>query len=129
MPALLRLFGLTALLAGAATCAAQETVKAASYTLSMGQAAELATGVTLTFDSVNDSRCPPKVQCVQAGQLRYFFTLSGPVGTEQFSLSPETPAFTSAKLASLSINLPDGVTPEPRMNNPRYTVTISVGSK
>ncbi|MES2127217.1 MAG: hypothetical protein V4463_08090 [Pseudomonadota bacterium] len=128
MPLPLRLLGLIAVLATGAV-AAQETVKPASYTLAMGQAAELATGVTLSFDSVNDSRCPPKVQCVQAGQIRYFFTLSGPVGSEQFSLSPDTPAFTSAKLASLSITLPDAATPAPRMNNPSYTVTISVGNK
>jgi hypothetical protein len=63
-------------------------------TLEIGKSATLRPGLSLSFDGVNDSRCPQNVKCVWAGQLLYHLALHTKVD-EPFTLSDKAPAFTS----------------------------------
>jgi hypothetical protein len=65
----------------------------------------LAPGVTLTYDSVSDSRCPPGVKCIWAGRLDYRFTLKSGNTVENFSLAPDKASHTSGLLPGASIEL------------------------
>lgn len=65
----------------------------------------------LRYDGVADSRCPPGVQCVWAGELAYKFTLTGAAGSESFGLTRDKPAFDSASVAGLHIALGDNRLP------------------
>jgi hypothetical protein len=58
------------------------------YTLQPGQQLDLGGSATLIYDSVSDSRCPPGVHCIWAGELLYHFTLATPKATESFVLGP-----------------------------------------
>ena len=46
-----------------------------AYTLALHQPVPVARGLTLAWDSVDDSRCPPKALCIWAGALVYRFSL------------------------------------------------------
>lgn len=82
-------------------------------TLSMTehQSITVAPGAVLTYDSINDSRCPAGVQCVVAGKVVYSFTLALGTRREQFTLTPGAPAFTSAALQGRQITLVDTAPP------------------
>ena len=69
------------------------------------QSIVVAPGAILTYDSVNDSRCPPDVQCVVAGKVVYSFTLKQGDTLEHFTLTPAEPAYTSAALGGKRIAL------------------------
>ena len=85
----------------------------AGTTLSMTQhqSITVAPGAVLTYDSINDSRCPPGVQCVVAGKVVYSFTLTLGETREQFTLSPAAPAFSPAALQGKQIALADATPP------------------
>ena len=60
---------------------------------------------TLRYDGAEDSRCPPGMKCVWAGELAYKFTLSGPAGQEMFGLTEAKPSFDSATVPGARIAL------------------------
>lgn len=85
-----------------------------AFTLEPGQRVEAAPGVTLAFDSVDDSRCPPGVRCVWAGRLIYRFSIGRAGGSlETFSLSPGEPGATPAALAGRRVVLDESSVPAP----------------
>jgi hypothetical protein len=98
-----------------AACAAPAAPRpAGSFTLERGASAELAPGVTLTFDAVDDSRCPPGVQCVWAGRLNYRFSIRrGGDAPESFTLSPAQPEAAPGALAGRRILLDTATIPAP----------------
>lgn len=69
------------------------------------QTATLAPGVTLTYDSVSDSRCPPGVKCIWAGRLDYHLTLRSGEAVENFALAPDKTAHASPLLPGARIEL------------------------
>ena len=77
-----------------AACAVPSSPSAAPNSVSLLPAASapIGPGASLRFDSVADSRCPRNVVCIQAGELRYHFTLTSGAGSEAFSLTPEAPS-------------------------------------
>ena len=98
-----------------AACATPAAPKPAGpFTLERGASAELAPGVTLTFESVDDSRCPPGVQCVWAGRLSYRFSIRrGGDAPESFILSPAQPEAAPGTLAGARLQLDTATIPAP----------------
>jgi hypothetical protein len=98
-----------------AACAAPAAPRpAGTFTLERGASAELAPGVTLTFESVDDSRCPPGVQCVWAGRLSYRFSIRrGSDAPESITLSPAQPEAAPGALAGARILLDTATIPAP----------------
>ncbi len=60
---------------------------------------------SLRYDGVADSRCPPNMKCVWAGELAYKFTLSGPAGQEMFGLTAAKPSFAATTVPGATIAL------------------------
>lgn len=89
------------------------------------QSIVVAPGAILTYGSVNDSRCPPDVQCLVAGKVVYSFTLKRGDTLEHFTLSPAEPAFTSAVLNGQRVTLA-GNAPPPRAQQAGATHPVSV---
>jgi len=88
----------------------------------------------LRYDGVADSRCPPGVQCVWAGELAYKFTLTAPAGKEMFGLTAAKPAFASASVAGLNIALGNNPVPAVKPANEPVTantlpVTLTITHK
>ena len=85
---------------------------------------------SLRYDGVEDSRCPPNMNCVWAGELAYKFTLSGPAGQEMFGLTAAKPSFAATTVPGATIALnqagmpPVAVAAKPVTGVP-VTVTIS----
>lgn len=73
----------------------------------------IAPDTVLRFDTVNDSRCPPDVVCITAGNIVYHFTLIFPNGVEPFELEPAAPSYTSKQRPDLVIAL-TSAPPPPR---------------
>jgi hypothetical protein len=95
--------------------------------LAMGSSAELQPGLSISFDRVEDSRCPQGVQCVWAGQLLYFLSLHGST-VVNFDLSTKAPSFSTA---GLTIRLDDEHQVPPPVSGqppPPYTVMLLVNS-
>ncbi|MES2900757.1 MAG: hypothetical protein V4723_13600 [Pseudomonadota bacterium] len=92
------------LLAGCATSTIDEPVKPATISLVPGADAPLSSSVTLRFDSIADSRCPPNVLCVWAGTVAYHFTLSSRKGKEAMRLEMGD-SFDSVHLPGVRIEL------------------------
>lgn len=89
-----------------AACAAPAAPRPGAVTLARGASAELAPGVVLTFEAVDDSRCPPGVQCVWAGRLIYRFSIRrGSDAPESFTLSPTEPEAAPGALGGRRIRL------------------------
>ena len=85
---------------------------AGPFTLERGASLDLAPGLTLTFESVDDSRCPPGVQCVWAGRLGYRFSIRrGNDAPESFTLSPAQPEAAPGALAGRRILLDTATIP------------------
>jgi len=103
-------------------------------TITLVPAASTAVGAntTLRYDAVNDSRCPPDVQCVQAGEISYQFTLLGAAGDETFALTRKKPSFDAAKHAGVRVALSDAADP-PRVAAsapvPAHPVTVTITKK
>ena len=98
-----------------AACAAPGAPRPAGpITLAPGQSAEVAPGVTVTFESFEDSRCPPGVHCVWAGKLSYRFSIRrGSDAPESFTLAPGQPDAAPAALAGRRIALDEDALPAP----------------
>ena len=85
---------------------------------------------SLRYDGVEDSRCPPGMKCVWAGELAYKFTLSGPAGQEMFGLTEAKPSHTATTVPGATIALsqrdmpPVAVAAKPVTGLP-VTITIS----
>ena len=100
-----------------------------TFTLERGQAVEVAPGVSLHFEAVEDSRCPPGVRCVWAGKLSYRFSIRrGGDAPEMVTLSPEQPGALPAALPGHRIVLDERAIPAPPApgTSITYRATISV---
>lgn len=75
------------------------------YPLAPHDSVRLARDVTLTYHSVNDSRCRPDVRCIWAGHLSFRFLIDGPDGLEAFSLGTDLPPSTPRALHGARIVL------------------------
>lgn len=106
-----RLTALAAVFTLTTACVHAAPGTGAVISLSEHQSATVAPGAILTYDSVNDSRCPPDVHCVMAGRVVYSFTLKQGDTLEHFTLTPAEPAFTSAALGGKRITLADAAPP------------------
>jgi hypothetical protein len=94
-----------------AACAAAPQA-ASTFTLARGQSADIAPGLSLSFDAVDDSRCPPGVRCVWAGRLSYRFSLRrAGQPPETVTLSPGQPAAAPALLDGRRIVLDEAAIP------------------
>jgi hypothetical protein len=87
------------------------TPTSSSATLMPQRTVAVGSDATLRYDGAADSRCPPDVRCITAGELSYKFTLSGAAGTETFGLSKEKPAFDASTFKGVRVSL--GNTAEP----------------
>ncbi len=100
-----------------------------TVTLAPSASTPAGAGTTLRYDAVNDSRCPPDVQCVWAGELSYQFTLHGAGGDETFALTRDKPQFDATKHPGLHVALGSSAEP-PRAaaNSPAtaHPVTITI---
>jgi len=99
---LLLLGGLTACASGGA---ARSVALGQSFTMQPGERVTLPGTATLRYvELVNDSRCPPDVQCIRAGDatLAFEFTRAGDVATK-FTLNTDTP--TSAPIGDWQLHL------------------------
>lgn len=98
-----------------AACATRAPLPAVgSFALEPGQRLDLAPDLTLRFDAVEDSRCPPGVLCVWAGRLGYRFSLHARRGApESFELSPTHPTAAPALLGGRRILLDENTIPPP----------------
>lgn len=94
-----------------AACATAAPATGTPIPLIEHQSTTVAPGAVLTYDSVNDSRCPPDVHCVMAGKVVYSFTLKQRDTLEHFTLTPGEPAYTSAVLKGQRIALADAAPP------------------
>jgi hypothetical protein len=89
------------------------------------QSAAVAPDAVLTYDSVNDSRCPPDVHCVVAGKVVYSFTLKLGDTREQFTLTPAAPDYVSPALGGQRITLADAA-PPPKAQDAATAHRVSV---
>ena len=96
-----------------AACAAPAAPRpGGAVTLARGASAELAPGIILTFDAVDDSRCPPGVQCVWAGRLMYRFSIRrAGEPAESITLSPAEPEAAPVALGGRRIRLDTAAIP------------------
>ena len=85
-----------------------------TFTLASGQSLALAPDLVVQLDSVEDSRCPPGVQCIWAGKLGYRFSLRQAQGAlDNFELTPAEPAAAPALLGGRRIVLDTAALPAP----------------
>jgi len=90
---------------------------------------DLASGVTLTYDSLSDSRCPPDVKCIWAGKLSYQFTLTSGGASEPFALGPGQSTYAPAALPGQRIVLDEAAIPPARQSQAApvdHPVTLKV---
>jgi hypothetical protein len=137
MTYLIRTIAIASLLSGCAAAPSAAPVKDqpmnTNVTLQPEHTTAVGPNAVLRYDGVADSRCPPGVQCVWAGELAYKFTLTAPGGKEMFGLTSAKPAFASAAVAGLNIAL--GNNPVPAVqpaNTPPATalpVTLTITHK
>lgn len=137
MRRLIHAFAAASLLAGCAATPASAPVKDPSMDTSVTLLPErsVAVGPTamLRYDGVADSRCPPGVHCVWAGELAYKFTLSSGTGKESFGLTSARPAFDASVVPGLRLAL--GANPEPPVQPanaapaPAPSVTLRISHK
>lgn len=84
-----------------------------SVTLQPERTVAVGPNATLRYDGVSDSRCPPGMKCVWAGELAYKFTLTGPAGNELFGLTADKPAFDLTSVPGVRIALGQSDMPPP----------------
>ena len=135
MTSLIHALAAASLLAGCAAAPATPTVKEqpmnTKVTLLPQRSVAVGSGTTLQYDGVNDSRCPPGVQCVWAGELAYMFTLTSTSGKESFALTAAKPGFAASAVAGLQVTLGDNPMPPVQPANapapaPAGPVTLSI---
>ena len=108
------------------------TVADGSYPLTQGATATLGADVSLTLDSVSDSRCPPAAMCTVSGKLAYHFTLRARGSAESVTLSADTPTYRPAKLPGVSLALDGGDPPSAAREGdpkPTHNVTVQVTNR
>lgn len=99
----------------------------AVISLTEQHSATIAPGIILTYDSVNDSRCPPDVQCLVAGKIVYSFTLKQGDTLEHFTLTPTEAPYTSPAMGGKQIALADTAPPpKARAATAPHPVSIKV---
>lgn len=103
---------------GLVACAAAP-IPDATYVLKPQQSLQLARGLTLTYDSVSDSRCPVNVHCIWAGRLAYRFIVQDRNGSEEFTLGPDQPLAAPAALRGAQVTLDLGAVPPARIGSAR----------
>jgi len=127
----LHTLGAAALLALSACAAAP--IQNATYVLQARQSLDLTPGLTLTYDSFSDSRCPANVHCIWAGRLAFRFIVQGKDGSEEFTLGPDQPLAAPAALGGARIALDMGSVPPARITqarpSDRMPVTLRVIAK
>lgn len=113
MRALISVVATAALLTGCAATAtpAKESTMQTSATLAPQRSMAAGAGATLLYEGANDSRCPPDVRCVVAGEITYKFTLSGSAGNESFHLSKARPVFEASTYKGVRVTLAETVEP------------------
>lgn len=118
-----------AVLPGLAACASAQ-LHDATYVLQPRQHLDLAPGLTLTYDSFSDSRCPANVRCIWAGRLAFRFIVQSRDGSEEFTLGPDQPTATPAALHGARVALDLGGVPPARIGAgrpaDRMPVTLKV---
>ena len=119
-----RLTALAAALTLLAGCAAAAP-SGAAIAMTEHQSVTVAAGAVLTYDSVDDTRCPPDVRCVVAGKVAYSFTLKQGDTLEHFTLTPAAPSFTSALLKGRHITLAD-TAPPPKAQDAAMAHPVSI---
>lgn len=127
-----------ALLAGCASAPTAAPTKTTpmdtKVTLEPQRTVAVAPSAMLRYDGVADSRCPPGVQCVWAGELTYKFTLTAAGGNESFGLTSDKPGFDSTAVAGLHIALGQNPVPPVQPANapapaPARPVILSITHK
>ncbi|MES2317781.1 MAG: hypothetical protein V4631_09835 [Pseudomonadota bacterium] len=136
MTYLIHAIAAASLLAGCAAAPSAAPVKDPSMDTSVTLVPERTVAVgpnaLLRYDGVADSRCPPGVQCVWAGELAYKFTLTNAGGKESFGLTAAKPAFDAASVAGLHIALGSNPVPPVQPANapvPAHPVTLDITHK
>jgi uncharacterized cupredoxin-like copper-binding protein len=130
LPNPILLASLLASLLGLAACA-NAPLHDATYVLKPEQSLELAPGLTLTYDSFSDSRCPANAKCIWAGRLAFRFIVQGKNGNEEFTLGPDQPVAAPAALHGARVTLDLASVPPARIAAARpqdllpVTLTIS----
>ncbi len=137
MTYLIHAIAAASLLAGCASAPVAATAKdqpMKTVTLQPERTVAVGPASELRYDGVEDSRCPPGVQCIRAGELAYKFTLTSAAGKELFGLTAAKPAFDASGVAGLTIAL--GANPEPKVQPanapapaPAHPVTINITQK
>jgi len=110
---------LTVAILGCLAACAAPPLHDATYVLKPQQSLDLARGLTLTYDSFSDSRCPANVRCIWAGRLAFRFILQDRDGSEEFTLGPDQPVATPAALHGARVALDLGNVPPARAASPR----------
>lgn len=110
--------------AAPATTPSKETSMTSSATLLPQRTVAVGPAATLRYDGANDSRCPPDVRCITAGEISYKFTLTGAAGTESFGLSKLKPAFDAATFKGVRVTLGDTAEPPLRPSTASAPVVI-----
>ena len=100
-----------------------------SVTLQPERSVAVGPTAMLRYDGAADSRCPPGMQCVWAGELAYKFTLTSATGKESFGLTSARPAFDASIVPGLRVAL--GANPEPAPQPasapaPAHPVTVKI---
>ena len=102
MTYLIHAIAAASLLAGCASPSpAKDQPMNTSVTLQPERTVAVGPTAVLRYDGAADSRCPPGVQCVWAGELAYKFTLTSPAGQEMVGLTAAKPAFAASTVAGL----------------------------
>lgn len=109
-------------------CASAAPLHDGTYPLTPRQTARLTSDTTLTYDSVSDSRCPPDVRCIWAGQLAFHFIVDGPDGREELTLTHEQPAATPRALHGARITLDPATIPPARAAVAGAPQTVAPGN-
>lgn len=129
MPRLLAPLATACLLAACATAPAIDPSMPRTVTLVPAAAVPVATGMTLTYEGADDSRCPQGVTCVWAGEIAYKFKLDTNSGAQSFRLTAAKPSFTSAAAPALRVSLAMQAEPPPKLANApplAHPVTITL---
>jgi len=137
MSRLIHVLAAASLLAGCAATPPAPPVKDpsmdTSVTLLPERSVAVGPTVMLRYDGVADSRCPPGVHCVWAGELAYKFTVSGAGGKESFGLTSARPAFDASVVPGLRVALENNPAPPVQPANapaaPAPSVTLRISHK
>ncbi|MDM5176429.1 hypothetical protein PO883_04380 [Massilia sp. DJPM01] len=96
----------------------------------MPKTSTIAEGANLRYESFADSRCPPDVICIWAGEIAFYFTLTFPTGAvEPFALTSRARAHKSVQQPGLFIVLAKDPPPRSPSNippDPELAVTLNI---